>query len=179
MRESNLWVIVTSVKGEACDLNKMLKENIFQKFNARGSKLPPHFTIKAPFEADDISNAINAIEKFSQKASKGKYIIDGFNHFSNRVVFMDVKMLEEAKAVHDALIDELLKVGITFDKKDGKNKKFHVTIVSKNVQTNFECIWEYVLEFKCYFELYFDNVEIYKFQNNRWMLFKSFQLKEV
>ncbi|MCL2323543.1 MAG: 2'-5' RNA ligase family protein [Oscillospiraceae bacterium] len=177
MREGNLWVIVSSVKGKACDLNKMLKENIFQKFNARGSKLPPHFTIKAPFEIDDISDIENAIDKFSKKATREKYVIDGFNHFSSRVVYMDVKMSKEAKAVHDLLIDELLKAGLVFDKKDGKKKVFHVTIVSKNVQTNFEHIWEYILEFKCYFELYFDNVEIYKFQNNRWMLYRSFNFK--
>ncbi len=174
-----LWVIVSSVKGSAGDFNKKIKEELFYKFNAKGSKLPPHFTIKTPFEMEDISCIENAIEKFSKIAKSEKYIIDGFNHFGKRVVYMDVKMTKDAKKLHDTLIDELLKVNLVFDKKDGKDKKFHITLASKNVQTNFELIWNYILEFKCYFELYFDNIEIYKFQNNKWTLYRCFALKKV
>ena len=172
-----IWVIVSSARGKASDLNKKIKVDLMEKFNARGSKLPPHFTIKAPFETDDIHDVEKTIEGFSERNFKTKYVINGFNHFNKRVVYMNVEMSEEAKKVHDELIDELEKVNVTFDKKDGKDKIFHITLASKNVQTNFELIWHYILDFNCYFELYFDNIEIYKLQNNKWMLYRCFSLK--
>ena len=49
------YVIVSVVKGKAGNFNNNLRKEVFQKFNAKSSKLPAHFTIKAPFEYDDIS----------------------------------------------------------------------------------------------------------------------------
>ena len=48
------YVIVSVVKGKAGNFNNNLRKEVFQKFNAKSSKLPAHFTIKAPFEYDDI-----------------------------------------------------------------------------------------------------------------------------
>ena len=51
---------------------------------------------------------------------------------------MKVNMSKEGKILHDELIDELDKVSyINFDKHDGKNKIFHVTITSKKIQKIF------------------------------------------
>ena len=48
----------------AGDFNNNLREDIFKKFKAKSSKLPAHFTIKAPFEYDgDIRDLERAIEK--------------------------------------------------------------------------------------------------------------------
>ena len=44
------YVVVSVVKGEAGDFNNKLRKDIFNKFKAKSSKLPAHFTIKAPFE---------------------------------------------------------------------------------------------------------------------------------
>ena len=53
------YVVVSVVKGEAGDFNNKLRKDIFNKFKAKSSKLPAHFTIKAPFEYDgDISDSI-------------------------------------------------------------------------------------------------------------------------
>ena len=62
------YVIVSVVKGKAGDFNNKLRKDIFNKFKARSSKLPAHFTIKAPFEYDgDISDLEKAIEARSKK----------------------------------------------------------------------------------------------------------------
>lgn len=41
-------VIVCVVKGEAGNFNDEMRKDIFEKFKAKSSKLPAHFTIKAP-----------------------------------------------------------------------------------------------------------------------------------
>ena len=50
------YVIVSVVKGPAGNFNNNLRKEVFEKLGAKSSKLPAHFTIKAPFEADDISD---------------------------------------------------------------------------------------------------------------------------
>ena len=41
------YVIVSVVKGEAGEFNNNLRKDIYNKFKAKSSKLPAHFTIKA------------------------------------------------------------------------------------------------------------------------------------
>ena len=49
------YVIVSVVKGSAGKFNNNLRKEVFEKFQAKSSKLPAHFTIKAPFECEDIN----------------------------------------------------------------------------------------------------------------------------
>lgn len=53
------YVIVSVTKGNAGIFNNNIRKEIFDKFGAKSSKLPAHFTIKAPFESDDISKLNN------------------------------------------------------------------------------------------------------------------------
>ena len=86
-------------------------------------------------------------------------------------------MSKEGKILHDELIDELDKVSyINFDKHDGKNKIFHVTITSKKIQKIFYDIWDYVSYIPCEFDCEFDNISVYKWENNTWILHKEFLL---
>lgn len=170
------YVIVSVVKGEAGEFNNSLRKDVFEKFKAKSSKLPAHFTIKAPFEyVGDVKSIEKTIEQYCKKYKKASYNIKGYNHFEDRVIFMDVVMSKEGKLLHDGLIDELEKVScIDFDKKDGKNKKFHVTISSKGIKNIFTHLWLYVNQYPCDYEEQFDNVCIYKWINNTWVLHKEY-----
>lgn len=169
------YVIVSIVKGPAGDFNNKMREDVFDKFKARSSKLPAHFTIKAPFEYDNIDDLEDIMHKFSTTHKKAPYKIKGYNHFDNRVIYMDVKMSKEAKEIHDKLIDDLNTLSyINFDKNDGKNKIFHVTISSKKIQKIYDELWNYVNQFNCDFNCYFDNICIYKWENNTWILHKMY-----
>ena len=169
------YVIVSVVKGPAGDFNNKIRKDVFDKFKARSSKLPAHFTIKAPFEYDNINDLEDIIHKFSITHSKAPYKIEGYNHFDNRVIYMDVKMSKEAKEIHDKLIDDLNTLPyINFDKNEGKNKIFHITISSKKIQKIYDKLWSYVNQFNCDFHCYFDNICIYKWENNTWILHKMY-----
>ena len=63
-----IYVIVSIVKGPAGDFNNNLRKDIFSKYKAKSSKLPAHFTIKAPFEYNEnITDLENCIEEISKK----------------------------------------------------------------------------------------------------------------
>lgn len=170
------YVIVSVVKGEAGKFNNDLRKDIFKKFKARSSKLPAHFTIKAPFEYDGtIKDLEDSIEEICSNEKAKPYRIEGYNHFDNRVIYMDVNMSKEGKKVHDKLIETLSKIPyINFTKSDGKDKIFHITLSSKKIQKIYDELWDYIIKFECTFECLFDNICIYKWQENTWQLHKEF-----
>ena len=130
------YVAVCVVKGKAGDFNNSLRKDLLEKFNTKSSKLPAHFTINAPFEDEgEITELNNVLKDFSGSEKATPYMINGYDHFGDRVVYMKVNMSKEAKAVHDRLIDKMSEVPyIEFEKKDGKDKTFHVTLASKKLK---------------------------------------------
>ena len=121
------YVVVSVVKGEAGNFNNNLRKEVYEKFNAKSSKLPAHFTIKSPFETDNIVQLENTLDKFSKENYSAPYKIKGYDHFDDRVIFVKVIMSKEGKILHDNLIDSMSSIDyINFDKLDGKNKIFHI-----------------------------------------------------
>ena len=91
---------------------------------------------------------------------------------------MDVKMSDESRRLHDELIDELTKVSyLNFTEKDGRNKRIHVTIASKNIRGIFHKLWDFTNNIQYSFKEEFDNVAIYKWKDNTWVLHKEFNMK--
>lgn len=174
------YVIVCVVKGKAGDFNNNLRKELFNNFRAKSSKLPAHFTIKAPFEYDkDISDLNKVLKGFCENEKAEPFIIDGYDHFDSRVVYMKVNMSKEAKDVHDKLVDAMSSVPyIEFDKKDGKDKTFHLTLASKNLRPIYNKVWEYVQQYPCEFQCSFDNVTIYKWEELTWKIYKEFKFKK-
>ena len=172
------YVIVCVVKGEAGEFNNNLRKEIYDKFKAKSSKLPAHFTIKAPFECDrSIQDLENNLEAFCKREKSQPYRLKGYNHFDNRVIYMDVHMSKEGKKLHDRLIDEIDKSSyINFTKTDGKDKIFHVTLSSKKLPPIYEQVWNYVNQYNFDFKCNFDNVTIYKWEENTWNVYREFLL---
>ncbi len=171
------YVIVSVVNGEAGVFNDNLRQEVFERFGAKSSKLPAHFTIKAPFEYDgSIYDLEVALETFSKEPRKEAYAINNYDHFEHRVVYMKLEMSKEGKGLHDKLIDTIDSLPyIDFHEKDGKNKIFHVTVASKRINNNYSQLWEYVNTKPCNFQCEFDNVTIYKWQENTWLLHKKYE----
>ncbi|EQK43447.1 2'-5' RNA ligase superfamily protein [[Clostridium] bifermentans ATCC 638] len=172
------YVIVSVTKGNAGDFNNRLRKNLFEKFGAKSSKLPPHFTIKSPFESEDLSSLENMLQKFCNSNPISKYKIDGYEHFDDRVVYMKVLMSPQGKIIHDKLISELEKFKyIKFNNHDGKDKIFHVTLASKKIKKSYKDIFNYVTPIPCSFDCTFDNISIFKWQDDTWVLHKEYLFK--
>ena len=174
------YVIVSVIKGEAGDFNNDLRKEVYEKFRAKSSKLPAHFTIKAPFEYDDdITEIEKSIEDYCIHHRREPLEIEGYNHFEDRVIYMDMAMSREGKILHDGLIEEMSKVPyIEFTNKDGKDKIFHITISSKRIKSIYYDLWNYVNKYPCNFQGYFDNVSIYRWENNTWVLHKEYLFQQ-
>lgn len=173
------YVVVCVVKGEAGEVNNRIRREIFEKFKVKSSKLPAHFTIKAPFEYEgEITELTNVLEEFCAKERVQPFRLEGYEHFDERVIYMHVNMSKEGKAMHDRLIDAMARVPyINFNQKDGKDKTFHVTIASKKLQPLYEKVWQYIEQYPCNYDCTFDNISLYKWEDNTWKLHKEYLLQ--
>jgi len=173
------YVIVCVVKGAVGDFNNNLRKELLKNLNAKSSKLPAHFTINAPFEHKGEINELNdVLEKFTKNVKAEPFTIEGYDHFDDRVVYMKVNMSQEAKAVHDKLIDNMSTIAyINFEEKDGKNKIFHVTLASKKLKFLYNKVWNYVQQYPCEFQCFFDNVTIYRWEEGTWKLYREFEFE--
>lgn len=170
------YVVVSVIKGEAGEFNNNLRREVYEKFKAKSSKLPAHFTIKAPFEYDgNIKELEKCIENYCISHRMESLEIKGYNHFDDRVIYMDMVMSREGKILHDGLVEKMSEIPyIEFTNKDGKDKVFHITVSSKRIKSIYYDLWNYVNKYPCKFKGNFDNVSIYRWENNTWILHKEY-----
>jgi 2'-5' RNA ligase len=173
------YVIVCLIKGEALTFHERLVTDICDRFKVKRQRLPAHFTIKAPFESNDISDLEKLTEEFCSKKDYTNIEIDGFGHFREDVVFMDVKTSKEAVAVHDDYIDVLKTLPwMEWKRNEGKGKVFHCTLVSKIPNGKFNDIWNYASNFNCYFKTTFNNITILRWEKDRWVTHNEYKFKD-
>jgi 2''-5'' RNA ligase len=174
------YVLVCLIEGEAGEFHNRITNDVCCKFNKKRQKLPAHITLKAPFETDKIEDMENMLKGFVSSRSKTPIKVRGFGKFRRDVVYIDVDVSQEAKRVHDELIDELTKIPwIQFKSNEGKDKVFHCTIISKRLQDKFNEIWDYINEYKCDFDVYLDNLSLYIWQNDTWILYRKFKFRDM
>lgn len=173
------YVIVCLIKGDALNFHEGLVSDICDRFKVKRQRLPAHFTIKAPFERDNIRDLEELTEKFCSERQTADIKLDGFGRFREDVVFMHVKPSKEAEAVHDEYIDILKTVKwLDWKRNEGKGRIFHCTIVSKIPNGKFKDIWNYTSNFSCYFETVFNNISILRWEKDRWVTHKEFKFKD-
>lgn len=175
--ENMRYVIVADVRGKGGELNHVLRKEVYEKFGARSSTLPAHFTIKAPFEYNDsVEDLKTKLRDFVKDEKAEPYQIKGYHHFDRRVIYMDMIMSKEAKAVHDRLIDLLESfLYVQCNEKDGKDKKFHITVASKKIEPIYDQLWEYVHRYPCDFDCMFDNISMYRWEKTKWIIDEVFE----
>lgn len=171
------YVIVCLIKGEALTFHEKLVSEICTKFKVKRQRLPAHFTIKAPFEHEDISQLERLTEEFCSSAQITNINLDGFGHFREDVAFIDVKTSSQAVKVHDDYIDALKTISwLEWKRNEGKGRVFHCTLVSKIPKGKFKDIWNYISTFNCHFETTFDNISILRWDKDRWVTHNEYML---
>lgn len=173
------YVIVCLIKGEALKFHENLVQNVCRKYNVSRQKLPAHFTLKAPFETENITEVEELIQDFCGDRPSTTISIEDFDHFGEGVVFMDIKPSGEATKTCNDFVDVLKKVPwLEWKRNEGKNKKLHCTVVTRIPNNKYDDIWNYVREHHCSFDTYFDNISILKWDINKWVTYKEFKFKE-
>ena len=99
----------------------------------------PHITIKSPFDIEDITPYQKYLHQLSQSIQPFEVRCQGFGHFGQNVLFLDVAENEELKALHWRILNELeVKFGQKPHQFEGENVKFHASIAGFNQPDLFE-----------------------------------------
>lgn len=171
------YVIVCLLSNEALNFHENLTNDICKRYEVKRQKLPGHFTLKAPFETDNIDEILDTIEAFCIKKSKAPIEIKNYGHFREDVVYMSVNPSPEAIMLYDDLIDILKTISwLEWKRNEGKGKIFHCTLISKIPKGKFEAIWNYSNQFPSNFNTYFDNITVLRWEKDKWGIYKEFNL---
>ncbi len=172
------YVIVGLINGEPCIFHDKLVEDVCSRFKVKRQKLQSHFTIKAPFETDNIAEIEEITEQFCSRTAMSHFRIDNYGHFSDKVVFMKIIPEEGMVSISKDYISWLKKIAwLEWKPKENGSIVFHCTVVSKLPKDKFQNIWEYVKDYSCSFSCAFDNITIMKWDIDRWIIHKSYNLK--
>jgi 2'-5' RNA ligase len=173
------YVIVYLIEGEALKFHEKLTNDICSRFNVKRQRLPAHFTIKAPFETEEIDELEKLTEEFCLDNKVADIKIQDFGHFQKNVVYMDVLPSSEAIKVHDNYIDLIQTLPwLEWKSNEGKGRIFHCTLISKIPYGVFADIWAYIVKINCSFKLSFDNISILLWEKDKWNLYKQYKFKK-
>ena len=140
------YFIAYVIKGEAGEYHKKLSDTIAQQFNYKplSKKVPPHLTLKAPFEADtNIKEIENLISNFIAHKHAHELLLEGFGSFRGEVIFMDVKPSQEATILINNLTNELKKITwLPFERFETQEgvAHLHATLAYADIKENFNKI---------------------------------------
>ncbi len=141
-------------------------------------RVPPHLTLKYPFESDDFTSIEKAVENAVVGKSPFPISIDGFSRFPNstNTIFMDIRISENNLSAVKKIITDLGE----FDedrKFDIDDHKPHMSIVRKLEPQVFNLVWDYVTKLpKPYIDLTFENVTILVREGDVWNIKKMFRI---
>ncbi|MBI4044955.1 MAG: 2'-5' RNA ligase family protein [Candidatus Diapherotrites archaeon] len=129
---------------------KYLKETIFglsKKFGVKGvtkKRVVPHVTLFGPFKTKNIKEVVRKIERVSRRYDLVPFTLNGFGHFENKVVFINIKPSDELKSLRKELANFIVDLTQTKGHDFGDNFDFHATIAFKDIQARFDEIWKYL-----------------------------------
>lgn len=168
-------------KGEVEEYYNALTTELHEKFGIRNLSLrvPPHLTLKYPFETDDAADTESRMKEFLTDKPTFPFFIKGFGRFddNNKTIFLSVTQNDALSAfVEDCIVS----LGDMEEKKKFDAKKFHIHMsVARHLDDDLsEQIWKYVSTLPPpYFEMLFDNLTLFVQENERWKVQRTFVLK--
>lgn len=166
------------LEGEVGVWHTTLTNTIAEKFNTWKIQeiCPSHITIFSEFEADNIETVSHTIETLLFHTQPGNYSISMFDHFEDKVVFAkidpDAKVISLVQKLRENL--ELIP-GVQKDKH--LTWKPHATLAFRLSPEKITTIWNYVTTLeKPNFTALFDNITLFRFENEKWVVEKKFAI---
>jgi len=159
------YAIACNLNGDVVEYHKKLVSEIAKNFGVISpfkQNFEPHFTLKYGFEAIDTKEVEVIIEKFCASHKKTPVQAGGFKSFRKDVIFVEIKLSDEAHRVFLEFISELRKISwLSWEEHDGENLNFHATIAA-DCEKNYTEIFNFIKGKEQLFNCWFDNITIWK-----------------
>lgn len=133
-------------------------------------RIPPHITVKPPFETDEagIAEVERILRSFAHHEHPLPLTIDGFGRFGFRTVYMDVYKNSEVVSLVRRAIHALNTHIAWMPEYPLEGNKLHASVARFLNRKQFRRIWRELRLLKPRFESTFDNIVILKKEGRIW-----------
>lgn len=119
--------------------------NTFDVHGAVRSRPVPHITLFGPYNTTHGKEAKRRTQNVLGQYEVVGYEIDGFGHFGNEVIYVDVKPSKALRSLRRDLSRALRPISSTYQSYDSNRYyDFHITVAFRDIQHRFDEIWAYV-----------------------------------
>ena len=167
------------------DYHRELVDAIADRFGltfTQRQRIPAHFTLKYHFTTCEIGRVEEVLEEFASIHTPAPLEVGGFGHFGEEVVFVEVRLSDDAKRVVAALFGALSTLAwMPWSAHDAEHLHPHMTI-TEFCRPKFPEVWEFVQSRERRFATQFDNITILKQVGQEdgidlWTIHRSFELR--
>ena len=174
-----LYLIALVPHEELRERVKELKLEMKERFHASHAlKAPAHITLQMPFrrEENEESRLTSGLERFSSRCEPFNIILNGFDAFPPRVLFIKVGNHEPIEDLHSDF-QTFLREELNFSEKEIMDRFHpHMTIATRDLSKKmFHKAWPEFQERK--FEAVFtaNSLHLLKHNGKNWDLFREFE----
>ncbi|MFP4340295.1 MAG: 2'-5' RNA ligase family protein [Cyclobacteriaceae bacterium] len=159
---------------------EMLKQEMKLQFGPKHAlKSPPHITLQMPFKrAGSFEFVIkDKLNSFASDHEPFKLQLDGFDRFSDRVIFIKVKNSEPLASLYREL-QSLLLHDLAFEKQE-LNARFHphITIATRDLsKLTFKQAWPAFMNRKFNASFLADRLVLFKHAGKHWEVLEEYKL---
>ena len=179
---TQIYFIAIIPDEETCQEVTEFKQYVSKYFGASHAlKSPPHITVFPPFKWGSSSEErlVEGINNFASKQESFFIQIKDFDHFGDRVIFVDIKenpFLIELQSQLNRFISE--KVGL--ENKENRSFHPHMTIGFKDLKKSiFPQAWKYFSKLNYEKRFKVDHLFLLKHDGKRWQVINQMKMKEA
>ena len=174
------YFIGYELQGEARDYHIKLSDSLASRFNLwkLDGYIPPHITLKAPFETESTGEVNALLEEISRAHRKSFLYFRGFGNFSSHSVYLKVFASMEALKVIREVKERLTRISwMTLE--DLKKGILHASVARRIPEESFEDVWKYVCSLpQPDIKARFDNVAIFVRDGDHWKTERLFPFQK-
>ena len=160
-----------------------VKQHFADNYDSKHAfKSPPHITLQPPFEwdSDKLINLEECLQKFVMGRNSIPIILDGYNAFVPRVIYIDVVKTPDLMNLQADLM-VYLESNLGIVDKVGKSRGFtpHMTVAFKDLKkSKFKAAWEEFENRELHFEFAAEKLTLLRHENKKWNITQEFKFVE-
>lgn len=180
--DRSLFFIALLPPIEVQEVATKIKLEFAEIYNSRAAlKSPPHVTLQAPFkwERERLPDLDRCLREFARERSPVPMILENFNAFKPRVIYIDVHKTEELLTVQRQLMDSL-ETELNILDSVAKSRPFHphLTVGFRDLtKPNFHKAWSEYRERKLYYQFSVDRITLLLHNGQRWEIHQEYNLE--
>jgi len=178
MPKEGLYFIAIMPPDDIAQRVQKVKKEFVEKYDSEEAyNKPPHFTLRAPFKApEEIEETIvPQLIFFAEDQESFTVQLNGFGHFRNDVIYIDVIDASPMQSLHADLQDYLQNEMGFSDKRSNNSYTPHMTVAYRDLTSeNFQRAWKEFKDRSFDYSFEVNSIYLLKHDYQQWQPFYEF-----